>query len=108
MSTRSEVNRRFVNLMLVLDRSTSLSLSNSCAPLKSAATEFAKAFMNGTDNLGLVQMCKAIAPYAAIVATANDEQHEQELRSEGAAFVARPYDLMGASLATFIERTVNA
>jgi Flp pilus assembly protein TadG len=54
LRSMAEVNRRFVNLILVMDRSTSLSLSNSCTPLKDAAADFTNAFMNGTDQLGLV------------------------------------------------------
>jgi hypothetical protein len=54
LRTRSTSTRRFVNLSLVLDRSTSLELSGSCDALKTAATDFAKAFVNGQDKLALV------------------------------------------------------
>lgn len=62
--------------------------------------------LRGINNMGLVRMCKAVAPHAAIVATANDERHEQQLRSEGATFVIRPYDLVGECLSTFVGQTV--
>jgi Flp pilus assembly protein TadG len=54
LRTHGQVSRRFVNLVLVLDRSTSLQLSGSCTPMKTGATEFTQAFVNGTDNLALV------------------------------------------------------
>lgn len=62
--------------------------------------------LRGIDNLGLVQKCRAVAPHAAIVATANDEAHEARLRGEGATSVVRPYDIVGECLATFVETTV--
>jgi Flp pilus assembly protein TadG len=54
LRSRSEVNRRFVNLALVLDRSGSLANSGSCGGLRTAATDFTNMFVNGTDNLSLV------------------------------------------------------
>ncbi len=63
--------------------------------------------LRGIDNLGLVRMCKAVAPHAAIVATANDERHEGLLRSEGATSVVRPYDIVGDCLAAFVGETVT-
>lgn len=63
--------------------------------------------LRGIDNLGLVRLCRAVAPHAAIVATANDERHEQRLRAEGATFVVRPHELVGECLADFVGRTVG-
>ncbi|MGE5609080.1 MAG: cation:proton antiporter, partial [Bacillota bacterium] len=62
--------------------------------------------LRGIDNMGLLRLCKAVAPHAVIVATANDERHEQRLRTEGATFVVRPYDLVGECLAGFVGRTI--
>jgi Kef-type K+ transport system membrane component KefB len=62
--------------------------------------------LRGIDNLGLVRLCRAVAPHAAIVATANDERHERRLRSEGATFVVRPHELVGECLAEFVGRTI--
>lgn len=62
--------------------------------------------LRGIDNLGLVRLCRAVAPHAGIVATANDESHERHLRSAGATFVIRPYDMVGECLATIIEEAV--
>jgi Flp pilus assembly protein TadG len=59
-STNTTVNatatavRRDVNVVIVMDRSLSLSLSSSCGPLKAAAISFVSKFANGRDNLGLV------------------------------------------------------
>lgn len=63
--------------------------------------------LRGIDNLGLVRLCKAVAPRAVIVATANDERHELRLRSEGATLVVRPYEIVGERLVDFVGRTVG-
>ena len=46
--------RRDVNIMIVMDRSTSLTNSGSCAPLKAAAVNFVEKFAERRDNLGLI------------------------------------------------------
>ena len=46
--------RKDVNVMLVLDRSGSLSTSGSCSPMKAAATAFIGQFSAGRDNVGLL------------------------------------------------------
>ena len=46
--------RRDVNVMIVMDRSTSLTNSGSCAPLKAAAVNFVEKFAESRDNLGLI------------------------------------------------------
>lgn len=48
------VTRRDVNVAMVVDRSGSLALTNSCAPLQQAAINFTDKFANGTDYIGLV------------------------------------------------------
>jgi len=63
--------------------------------------------LRGIDNLGLVRLSRAVAPHAAIVATANDQRHEHRLRAEGATFVVRPHELVGECLAGFVARTVS-
>lgn len=47
-------SRRDVNLILVLDRSSSMNASSSCGPMRSAAKTFVEHFANGRDTLGLV------------------------------------------------------
>ncbi len=49
--------------------------------------------LKGTDNQTLVKACRAISPHAVIVATADDNQHEQVLRGEGADVVLNPNQL---------------
>jgi len=61
--------------------------------------------LKGVDNFLLTKMCKAIAPSAILIATGDDEKHEQQLRSEGANFVLRPYDLAGDQLGKFLQQT---
>jgi Flp pilus assembly protein TadG len=46
--------RRDVNIMMVVDRSGSLTASGSCAALKLAAIGFVNKFSNARDNLGLI------------------------------------------------------
>ena len=46
--------RRDVNIMIIMDRSTSLTNSGACAPLKAAAVGFVEKFSEGRDNLGLI------------------------------------------------------
>ncbi len=61
-----KANRRDVNLMMVLDRSGSMSTSGSCTPMKDAAQDFLKYFANGRDRLGLITFSSsyslAVAP----------------------------------------------
>jgi Flp pilus assembly protein TadG len=52
MGSVAQATRRYVNIMMVIDRSGSLGAS--CAALRAASTDFAKAFVNGRDKLGLV------------------------------------------------------
>lgn len=47
-------SRRDVNVMIVLDRSGSLSSSGACTPMKDAATAFARKFANFRDRVGLL------------------------------------------------------
>ncbi|HEX8912132.1 MAG TPA: cation:proton antiporter [Humisphaera sp.] len=55
--------------------------------------------LKGTSNLALVKGLKEIAPHSRIVATADDDKHEQELLAAGAAGVIKPYDLMAERIA---------
>jgi Flp pilus assembly protein TadG len=48
------VTRRDVNIVVVMDRSGSLAISNSCAAVQQAAINFVNKFSNGSDQLGLV------------------------------------------------------
>jgi Flp pilus assembly protein TadG len=52
LTTRSTTSRRFVNIMMVIDRSGSL--GSACAQVQTAASQFAKTFVNGQDKMGLV------------------------------------------------------
>jgi Flp pilus assembly protein TadG len=51
MRSRGQTVRRFVNIMVVIDRSGSL--GTACAPLRAAATQFIQSFVNGRDKVGL-------------------------------------------------------
>ena len=48
------VTRRDVNIVLVVDRSGSLTASGSCAAVQQASINFVNKFSNGSDNVGLV------------------------------------------------------
>lgn len=54
MNVSAAAQRRNTNLVLVLDRSNSLNLSSSCAPMITAAANFATLFAEQEDTLGLV------------------------------------------------------
>jgi Kef-type K+ transport system membrane component KefB len=58
--------------------------------------------LKGTNNLWLVQTCRHLAPQAAIVATAETKQQEEELKMAGAHKVVLQYYLMGQSLLEFV------
>ena len=63
--------------------------------------------LKGTDNQTLVKACRALAPHAAIVATADDARHEQVLRAEGADFVVNPNSLAGDLTAALVVAAVT-
>ncbi|MEP7362273.1 MAG: vWA domain-containing protein [Acidobacteriota bacterium] len=46
--------RRDVNIIMVLDRSGSMSTSGSCQPMKDAAKQFVGLFANGRDRIGMI------------------------------------------------------
>lgn len=54
VSTSGQSSRRDVNVILVLDRSSSMSANNVCAVMKSPAQNFVNMFTDGRDTLGLV------------------------------------------------------
>ena len=54
--------------------------------------------LKGTNNLTLVKGLRLIAPHSKIVATADDDKHEQALLDAGAAMALKPYDLMAERL----------
>jgi Kef-type K+ transport system membrane component KefB len=61
--------------------------------------------LKGVDNARLVQMAKALAPHAKVVATADDDAHEQRLLNEGADHAVKIYDLAGDALASLVCAT---
>ena len=54
LSVTARSTRRDVNIMVVMDRSGSLSTSGACTPLKAAAAGFVDKFAETRDNLGLI------------------------------------------------------
>ncbi len=54
MQASAQASRRFLNLMLVVDRSGSLYQSGSCQALQQATTTFVNMFVNGQDTIGLL------------------------------------------------------
>jgi hypothetical protein len=54
VSATGQATRRDANIMLVLDRSNSMNINNSCSALVASAQNFASQFVDGRDQLGLV------------------------------------------------------
>lgn len=61
--------------------------------------------LKGVDNAELVEMCKAVAPHATVIATADDAQHERQLRAKGADAVVRVYEMAADALAEAVTAT---
>ncbi|HEX4593865.1 MAG TPA: vWA domain-containing protein [Bryobacteraceae bacterium] len=74
VSATATAVRRDVNVAIVMDRSGSLTLSNSCTPLKAAAVAFVSKFANGRDNVGLVTFATSTLLPNGDFAMANDFQ----------------------------------
>lgn len=60
--------------------------------------------LKGIKNIDLVEMCRAAAPEAAIVATADSTEQAEKIRQAGADTVLMPYAMMGEALADLLER----
>lgn len=58
--------------------------------------------LKGTSNQSMVKTCRAIAPNAVIVATADSVDQVEILKASGANEVLLPYALMGDHLAKFV------
>ncbi len=64
--------------------------------------------LRGTSNKALVTACRALAPNAYIVATADSAEQTDVLRKSGANEVLMPYVLIGEKLTKFVEQTCLA
>jgi len=64
--------------------------------------------LKGVDNLTLTRMCRAIAPHAHIIATADDPAHENRLRREGADGAVKLYEAAAEDLAGLVTQSMNA
>jgi hypothetical protein len=69
LSASAKATRRDVNIMIVMDRSGSLTTSGSCTPLKAAAVSFVDKFAEGRDNVGLVTFATSSRVDAALSTT---------------------------------------
>ena len=78
MTVRAEgrASRRDINLILVLDRSSSMSASGSCEPMKTAARQFVTMFANERDRLGLIVVRRVLDPRVPARAELQDRQPE--------------------------------
>lgn len=63
--------------------------------------------LKGTNNRNLIRMIRGIAPNASIVASADDLNHEQTLREEGADNVLLPHEITGQWLAPLIDNAIK-
>lgn len=62
--------------------------------------------LKGTDNITLVKSCRALAPRAIIVATADDPNHARHLKAEGATHTLSPHNWLAEELAFLVAETV--
>jgi voltage-gated potassium channel Kch len=58
--------------------------------------------LKGTSNEAMVRTCRAIAPNALIVATADAVGQVERLKNLGANEVLLPYTLIGSRLADYV------
>ena len=63
--------------------------------------------LKGTDNQSLVKACRALAPHATIVATADDTHHADILREEGADVVLNPNQLAAEAVLPELAKLVT-
>jgi Kef-type K+ transport system membrane component KefB len=61
--------------------------------------------LRGTSNRRLVEECRALAPHAFLVATAERPEQVESLREAGADDVVLPFGLLGERLADLLEET---
>jgi len=61
--------------------------------------------LKGTTNQSIVMTCRAVAPNAVIVATADSVDGREVLKTSGANEVLLPYTLIGDRLAQFVNET---
>ena len=61
--------------------------------------------LKGVSNRAIVTTCRALAPNAVIVATADSAHEVEVLKASGANEVLLPYSLIGDHLARFVEET---
>lgn len=64
--------------------------------------------LKGTNNHSIVKTCRAMAPNAVIVATADSVVELEVLKTAGANEVFLPYALIGAHLAQFVDATYRS
>lgn len=60
VAATASATRKDVNVMMVLDRSGSMTASGSCAPMQAASTNFVNFFAPQRDNVGLVTFASSI------------------------------------------------
>lgn len=63
--------------------------------------------LKGTNNQTVVKICRAVAPQAVIVATADSVDQIRDLKGAGANEVILPYSLIGDHMARFVEMTIK-
>ncbi len=63
--------------------------------------------LKGTSNQAIVKTCRAVAPNAVIIATADATEQIEKLKGLGANEVLLPYALIGSHLAEFIRQSYS-
>jgi len=63
--------------------------------------------LKGANNLSIVRTCRAIAPHAEIVATAESTRQIENLKNAGATEVILPYSMIGSHLANYLMQSLQ-
>ncbi|MCK6491189.1 MAG: cation:proton antiporter [Planctomycetes bacterium] len=64
--------------------------------------------LKGTDNLTLARTCRALAPKAYLIATADTPEARARLEAEGVDLVVMPWELAGERMAQAVAKALGA
>ncbi len=68
----AQTTRKDVNVVLVLDRSGSMTTSGSCTPMKAAAINFLANFASGRDQIGIISFATSVVVQMPLTSSFNN------------------------------------